>query len=214
MKTFASVTGECRLMAAIVAGVAVVFASTSGQAQPITGSISFTGGADLNGSLAAATAYTGFFDTVSIPSPVVLGGSQTGSFATVPSGTQVTFYPFVFQPFTAPQLLWSFAAGGETYSFTAISLVNATPPSFSSSYLNLQGNGVISITGATSFSPTTASWSYTDTGTGSGPGFNFGASITATPEPSTTSLIAVLALVGCGFRIAARRKSCSRAGVS
>jgi len=195
-------------MAAIVAGVVVVFASTSGQAQPITGSISFTGGADLNGSLAAATAYTGFFDTVSIPSPVVLGGSQTGSFATVSTGTQVTFYPFSFAPFSAPQTLWSFMAGGNTYTFTAISLLNVTPLP---SYLNLQGTGTISITG---FSTTAATWSYTDTGSGSGPGFNFGASITATPEPSTTSLIAVLALVGGAFRIAAGRKSCSRASVS
>jgi hypothetical protein len=208
MNTFASVTGECRLMAVVVAGVVAVFASTSGQAQPITGSISFTGGADLNGSLAAATAYTGFFDTVSIPSPVVLGGSQSGSFATVPTGTQVTFFPFAFLPFTAPQTLWSFTAGADTYTFTALSLLNVTPEP---GYLNLEGAGVISITG---LSDTLATWSYTDTGIGSGPGFNFGASITATPEPSTTSLIAVLALVGGAFRIAARRKSCSQAGVS
>ena len=195
-------------MAAIVAGVAVVFASTSGQAQPINGSISFTGGADVNGSLAAATAYTGFFDTISIPSPVVLGGSQTGSFVTVPTGTQVTFFAFSFLPFSAPQTLWSFATGGSTYTFTATSLLNVTPEP---GYLNLQGDGVISITGHTT---TSATWSYTDTGSGSGPGFNFGASITATPEPSTTSLIAVLALAGGAFRIATGRKSRSQAGVS
>jgi len=208
MKTFASVTGRSRLFAAVVAGVTMVFSSTLAQAQPITGSISFTGGADVNGSLATATAYTGFFDTVSIPTPVVLGGSQTGSFASVPTGTQVTFYPFSFLPFAAPQTLWSFTAGGDTYSFTATSLLNVTPLP---SYLNLQGTGVISITGLAN---TTATWSYTDTGMGTGPGFNFGASITATPEPSTASLMAVLALVGGAVRIAAGRKSFARAVVS
>ncbi len=208
MKTFASVISGCRLTAAVVAGVVAIFASTSGQAQPITGSISFTGGADLNNSLAAATAYTGFFNTVSVPNPVVLGGSQTGSFATVATGTQVTFYPFSFLPFAAPQTLWSFISGGKTYTFTANTLVNVTPLP---SYLNLQGTGTISVTG---FTDTAATWTYTDTGTGAGPGFNFGASINAAPEPSTISLISVLALGAVVFRFAARRKSCSQAGVS
>jgi len=210
MKTFASVTEGSRLFAAVVVGVVAVFSSTLARSQPITGSLSFTGGADVSGGtngLSTATAYTGFFDTASITKPVVLGGSQTGSFASVPTGTQVTFYPFTFLPFTAPQTLWSFTVGADTYSFTATSLVNVTPLP---SYLNLRGTGIVSITG---FANTTATWSYTDTGMGAGPGFNFGASITATPEPSTASLMAVLGLVGVAVRIAARRKPCLEARV-
>jgi hypothetical protein len=209
MKTFASSSSGRRLFAAVVAGVAVVFSSTQARAAaPVTGTISFTGGADLNGSLSTATAYTGFFNSGLITMPVVLGGSQTGSFASVPTGTQVTFYPFTFLPFTAPRTLWSFTAGADTYSFTATSLVNVTPLP---SYLNLQGSGVVSITG---FADTAATWSYTDTGSGAGPGFNFGASITATPEPSTASLMTVLALIGGAVRIAAKRKLCLQDRVS
>lgn len=198
------------MSAAVVAGVVVAFSSTLAQAQPISGSISFTGGADVNGSLSTATAYTGFFDAGSITMPVVLGSSQTGSYASVPTGTQVTFYPFTFLPFTSPQTLWSFTTGGETYSFTATSLSDIVHPG----YLNLTGNGFASITGVTSYTETAATWSYTDTGSGAGPAFNFGATITATPEPSAASLMTVLAVAGGAFRIAARRKSCPPTGVS
>jgi len=199
MKTFASVTGGYRLFAAVVAGLAVVFSSSLVQAQPITGSLSFTGGADVNGSLSTATAYTGFFGSGLGGLPVVLGGSQMGSYASVPTGTAVTFYSFSFLPFTAPQALWSFSVGPTTYSFTATDLTDLHP---GTPVLNLQGDGMLSITGFTS---TPATWSYTDIGTGAGPGFNFGASVTATPEPSVTSLMGALVLVVGAVRIASRR---------
>jgi hypothetical protein len=212
MKTFASVPGGRRSFGTIIAGLTVAFSSILAQAQPITGSISFTGGADITGTLSneTASAYTGFFNTVSIPDPVVLGGSQTGTFLGAPTGTQVTFIPFTFLSFTSPQELWSFSAGGETYTFTATTLVDTVHPD----YLNLSGLGTISITGTINYTDTAATWSYTDTGSGPGPGYNFGASITATPEPSTTSLMTMLALIGGAIRIVARRKSCLPAGVS
>jgi hypothetical protein len=213
MKTFASVPGGCRSFGTVIVGLAVAFSSMLAQAQPITGSIGFTGGADISGTLSneTATAYTGFFNTVSIPMPVVLGGSQTGTFVGAPTGTQVTFFPFTFLPFTtSPQELWSFTAAGETYTFTATTLAEVVHPNF----LNLSGLGTISIMGTINYTDTTATWSYTDTGSGPGPGYNFAASITATPEPSTTSLMTMLALIGGALRIVARRKSCLPAGVS
>jgi len=205
MKTIASVPGRRRLFAAVVVGASVALSSTFAQAGSISGTISFTGGADLNAALITATAYTGFFGSGGA-SPVVLGGSQTGSYAGVAASTPVTFYSFTFLPFTtSPQTLWSFTSGATTYSFKATSLTEIDQPG----YLNLQGIGTASITG---FADTPATWSFTDTGIGAGPGFSFGASITATPEPSTVSLLAVLPLIGLAFRVAAKRKSSLRAG--
>jgi hypothetical protein len=211
MKTFTTVTGGSRLFAAVVVGVVMGFSSTLTQAQPITGSLSFTGGADVTGGtngLSTATAYTGFFGSGSGGKPVVLGGSQSGSYATVPTGTAVTFFPFTFLPFTSPQELWTFSVGPTTYSFTATTLTDMDP---STPFLNLQGTGMLSISG---FTDTTAKWTYTDTGSGPGTAFNFGASIVATPEPSTASLMIVLALVGVVVRIATKRKAGLQACVS
>jgi len=210
MKTFATVTGGSRLFAAVVVGAVMGFSSTLTQAQPITGSLSFTGGADVTGGtngLSTATAYTGFFGSGSGGKPVVLGGSQSGSYATVPTGTAVTFFPFTFLPFT-PQELWTFSVGLTTYSFTATTLTDVDP---GTPFLNLQGTGMLSISG---FTDTTAKWTYTDTGSGPGTAFNLGASIVATPEPSTASLMIVLALVGVAVRIAAKRKAGLEACVS
>jgi hypothetical protein len=211
MKTFATVAGSSRLFAAVVAGVVMGFSSTLTQAQPITGSLSFTGGADVTGGtngLSTATAYTGFFGSGSGGKPVVLGGSQIGSYATVPTGTAVTFFPFTFLPFNSPQELWTFSVGPTIYSFTATTLTDLFP---GTPVLNLQGTGTLAITG---FANTSATWTYTDIGNGPGTAFNFGASITATPEPSTASLMVVLALVGVVVRIVTKRKTGLQACVS
>jgi hypothetical protein len=193
-----------RSLIAPVAGLALAISGLAAQAQPITGTISFVGGADLDGSLTSASNYTGFFQAGGGPSPVVLGGSQTGSYATVANGTQVTFFTFSFLPFTGPQTLWSFTSGATTYSFTATSLLTDT---MHAGFLNLAGDGIAHITG---LADTTATWSYTDTGSGAGPAFSFGGSIAVTPEPSTAALVTTLGLLGYGVRFIARRKSLPR----
>jgi PEP-CTERM motif len=204
MNTFASILKGRRAFTAAIAGITVAVAPMAAQAQSISGTISFTGGANLDEPIATATQYISYFG-VSTPNPVVLGGSQTGTFAAVPAMTQVTFLPFTFLPFTAPQTLWSFTSGGDTYSFTATSLTDINQVG----YLNIQGSGTLSVTG---FANTPATWSYTDTG--SGTAVSFGASITATPEPSTIALMAVFGLIGCAIQIAARRKTSRQGGIS
>jgi hypothetical protein len=198
MNTLASVLKGRSAFAAAAVCVSMATAPMVAQAQSISGTISFTGGATLNNPITNSTAYTGFFGPGTGDLPVVLGGSQTGDFASVPGMTPVTFLPFTFLPFTSPQLLWSFNYGGNSYSFTATTLDDVTQ----SGYLNLQGTGYVSVTG---FADTSAIWSYTDTG--SGTSVSFGASITTTPEPSTISLMAVLGLLGCTVQLAARRKT-------
>jgi hypothetical protein len=199
MKNFASPFSKT--LCAGILGVAMALGSLpAAGAVLISGTIDFTGGASLNAPLQTATAYDSFFGS-SGPLPTVLGGSQTGDYQLVPTGTQVTINPFLFKPYNPLSVLsiplWSFSVGATEYSFTATSiLVVQQLPGF----LNIEGEGVASITG---FSDTTATWSFTDTGGGSGPSFNFGGSIAAVPEAPMMPLMMMIALAGCvlpGFK--------------
>ena len=176
---------------AILGLIAAVILLPSSRAALITGSIDFTGGAVLNSSLQTATGYGSFYGTPG-PSPAVLGGSQTGDYGSVPTGTAVAINPFLFKPYDPSSAvsipLWSFMVGTTEYSFSATSIpfVQQLP-----GYLNVQGEGVASITG---YSDTAATWSFTDTGFGPGTSFNFGGSMTAIPEASLMPLVTALAL--------------------
>jgi hypothetical protein len=190
------------LLVAGISGLTVSVCSPTAQAQPISGTINFTGGAVLNGSLETATAFTSYFGN-GVSLPTVLGGSQTGDYQFVPTGTQVKIDPFSFEPFNPssdPSIpLWSFSVNATQYSFTATSIlvVNQSPH-----FLNVEGAGIASITG---FADTPATWSFTDTGSGAGPSFNFGGSMAVVPEPSITPLVMALPLLGCTL-LGIRRK--------
>jgi hypothetical protein len=175
-----------RKLAAGVIGLTV--ATVGAQAQPtITGEISFSGGATLDGLLNTATAYTAIFGPggPGTGDPLVNSGA-TYSYASVPVDTPVRFTPFTFNPAPAsPFELWSFSFGGSTYSFDVTSVVVYLPRS--STFLNLYGNGTAHITG---FAPTSATWSISDTGS-SGPVFSFG-NVVVVPEPSAAALVLVL----------------------
>jgi hypothetical protein len=199
MNTLVSFLKSRSAFAAAIACAAASTAPMAAQGQSISGTISFTGGANLNNPIATATGYSSFFGPGVGNLPVVLGGSQTGTYGGIAALTPVTFTPFTFLPFTGPQLLWSFSTGGETYSFTATALTDLTQIG----YLNLQGTGFASATGLVNYTDTAATWSYTDTG--SGTSVSFGASITTTPEPSTISLLAVFGLAACAIHIARRK---------
>ena len=199
-----------RLLLATVSGLAAAVCSIAADAQPISGTIDFTGGAVLNGSLETATTFTSYFGN-GVSLPTVLGGSQTGDYQFVPVGTQVTMDPFSFNPFNPSSVvsipLWSFSVNTTKYSFTATSifLVLQSPH-----FLNIEGAGIASITG---FADTPATWSFTDTGSGAGPSFNFGGSIAVVPEPSITPLVMALPLLGC-MLLDIRRKHRPAADVS
>ncbi len=185
-----------KLWAGVLVLAVVVRSLPAAGAVLISGSIDFAGGAVLNGSLQTATAYDSFFGS-SGPLPTVLGGSQTGDYQLVPTGSQVTINPFLFKPYNPSSVLsiplWSFSVGATDYSFMATSILFVEQfPGF----LNVEGEGVASITG---FSDTAATWSFTDTGGGSGPSFNFGGSIAAVPEASIMPLVTAVALVGCAL---------------
>lgn len=182
-----------------ILGLAVVGLWMSAQAQPgINGSISFVGGATLDGPLATATAFTGFTGPSGSGSPVVLGSSTTGDFAGVPGNTAATFSLFTFNP--APvsvNPLWSFNYGGKLYSF---SIASITIDYQSATFLNISGTGMAHIDG---FTDTLGSFSITDTRLGSAPVVTFGASFSVVPEPTSAAL---LLLGGVGIALVSRRR--------
>jgi hypothetical protein len=171
--------------------IALAMTALGAQAQPsITGEISFSGGATLNGPLGSATAFTSVFGPLGpgLDVPVVNSGA-TGSYANVPVGTPVSFTPFTFNPAPASTFqLWSFVDGGSTYSFdvTSVSIAYQLP-----NFLNIEGTGVAYITG---FAPTAGTWGITDTGS-TGSVFTFG-NVVIVPEPSAAALIPLFLLLG------------------
>ena len=82
---------------------------------PVTGSISFAGTTTMDGtSFVSATRFTSF-QSVFVGAPASLSGNYVGT-----SGAAVTMTPFIWSPPTAStpvNPLWTFASGGNTYSF-------------------------------------------------------------------------------------------------
>ncbi|MGA2244252.1 MAG: hypothetical protein ABSH48_04555 [Verrucomicrobiota bacterium] len=137
--------------------------------------------------LASATAATAF-------SGVTVGGTPSGSF-TGTFGDVVSWSGFSW-PGGSASPLWSFTAGGLTYTFN---LANDYVSQQTSTFLNLLGNGTLDITGgSSSYTPTAASWSFTisnPTG-GAHPNFNFtfANSQVSVPDGAATAMLLGIAL--------------------
>lgn len=182
----------------VLAGLLLAGFAGSAHAQSfINGDIQFTGGATLDtGNLATATAFTQIFGPGGPGTmPLVLGGgTATGDYASVPTGTQVVFQTFSFAPGGPVSPLWTFMANGNTYTFNASTITVAFQNQF---FLDIQGTGTATITGVDNFTPTPGTWEITDTGVGNVPVFTFGAATDVggnpAPEPSTTVLLLVSA---------------------
>lgn len=169
-------------LAAGLVGLAIVgFASPVFSAPSITGTIQFVGGANLNGPLDTATGFSAMFGPLGTGDPLVRSGA-TGTFSTVPSGTDAPFSLFNFNPSPgSPFTLWSFSIGATSYSFDATSVVISDQ---NANFLDLEGNGVAHVTG---YADTPGTWSITLTG--AGPTFTFGEQTTIVPEPSAAALV-------------------------
>ena len=183
-----------RLGGGSVVLIALGFGLAAEGQSAISGSIAFVGGATLNGPISTATAFTSIFGPSGSGTPVVLAGYQSDAYASVPDNTPTTYFNvFTFNPPQAtPFPLWGLTAGGVTYTFQVTS---ATVPLQNQFFLDIQGNGVASITGgSTSYFDTTGAWRITSTGVGSVPVFTFGADATV-PVPEPSSLVLLLGLV-------------------
>ncbi len=175
---------------------ALLLAGVSAQAQGISGTIQFSGGALLdNPDLGLATQFLSIYGpTGPGSSPGVIAATETGNYVGIANGTPAAFTPFTFSPAASSVIpLWTLTVGGNTYSFNATSVQVAFQ---NSDFLDIAGTGTAFITGMT---PTTGTWSITDTGgDGSVPVFTFGAATQVgsviVPEPSTLAILSVLVL--------------------
>jgi hypothetical protein len=180
-------------MKALMAAFAVaLLACATAQAVPITGQVTINGTATLNNqNLNQATAATSFSNAQTF-------APLTGSYATVPLNTPVTFNPFSWSPSSAPvSPLWSFVTGGRTYQFNLLSLGVVSQ---SSTFLNITGIGTLTISGTgPTFDPTTGAWSFTISNAGGNPSntftFGFNSQNTALPEGGSALALLGMSLV-------------------
>jgi hypothetical protein len=168
--------------AAVTLGLASIV-----RAGPITGSIEMNGSYSLNGVL-TATAFTSFSGWT------VDGGllGPTGTFAGT-AGDAVTMTPFTFKSFTGPlDPLWTFVAGGVTYSFdltsvTGVAVLGAVV---------LSGNGWL--TDGVAGDTTAGTWSFTG-GLGKGGTLTIASAPASVPDGGATVVLLGVALSGLGF---------------
>ena len=182
----------------VTVAVALIGVATTVQAIPITGAVTFAGGALLNtASAGTATMVTGWNGGVGGPAnPFTI--SSSGNLATA-ALTPVAF--------TAPMLfnnpgqlsLWSYVSSisGTTFTFN---LIASSIFSQGAGTVSVVGTGTIVASGAGSagLSATPGTWTFTtsDPGTGTGPTFSFQAATGAIPDGGTTVLLLGAALSG------------------
>lgn len=148
-----------RFKLVLVLGIAVL-ATVMTNATSITGSIRFGGTSTVTSSLSAVG--VGYNDWGSPGTdPVVLGGTQTGSYSGVSAGTSATWSPLSFSPPAASVTpLWDMFFGGRNYNFSATSLNVLWTDG---TYANLEGTGIAHISG---YDDTDGSWTATATSQG------------------------------------------------
>ena len=179
-----------------VASVALAMGmSLTMQAASITGGISLAGGpiGVNSGDLATGTAVTSF--------GVVHVSNVNGDFTPAVAGTLVTTTTgFTFLPGLSPSPalnVWSFAVGGNTYSFDlgVINNVSQGVMANGTHFLNISGSGTLHITGFTD-----TPGSYIFTANSAAETFSFsssnGAQPPSVPDGGTTAILMGVALSG------------------
>jgi hypothetical protein len=175
----------------------LLFAGFTSQAVPIVGGISMSGNVVPTGNLDSGP--------VSFVFPTAVGvTSVSGSYLPVPTGLAsppVTYNPFSAVPASVlPMNLWHFVSGGLNYSFDlgSMSIISRGIDINGNPFINLQGAGILKITG---FTDTAGSWLFTANSASST--FSFSSSNGAfVPDGGTTAMLlgSALALLGMARR--------------
>jgi len=180
-------------------GVVLAGLGTSVQAIPITGQISFAGGAVLNANLPSATTFS-FVTAFALPSP-----ESSGTFAPANPSDPVTYYaPFKYtvEALPAHPEAWSIVFGGNTYSYYA---TGVTKDSYfvqgGLGFVNIGGTGYVELDNLLS-TKTYGTWSATLTGQNNNPTPTFGATYifpASVPDGGMTASLLGLGMIGCAF---------------
>jgi len=180
-----------KTLAMIAVAAAILGFSASVQANPINGSLNFTGGIMTYNS----TAVTSFGGTTTVAGGAV---APTGDYIGT-QGATVTFVPggFTFSPLGIVNPLWTFSVGGVNYSFALNSVTSVTEVGGPLPSLHVEGWGMLHIDGG--FTDTTGFFSLSSTGTGSS--FGFVAANVAVPDGGNTLMLLGSALSVLGFGV-------------
>ncbi|PYL75264.1 MAG: hypothetical protein DMF27_12515 [Verrucomicrobia bacterium] len=171
--------------------------SQQAQAVPITGTIQLGGAVQFDSSsLNMAHRVNVWFDTFGNPGHSTVQPGNTGTFAMILPGTQVTMaQPWIFNPSTPTPGLWSVA--GFTFN-----LMSSTVVSQSATFLSIEGHGIE--TGPAGFDATPMTWAFTTQNAGghSHMVFSFsanGSSGTGVPDGGATVMLLGAALGALGM---------------
>jgi hypothetical protein len=180
---------------ALVVGVIAAMSVTSAvQAEPITGSISMQGLANLANAAGDPASISTATEVIFVPGYVQVGTSG-GDFGTVAAFSPVTMgSPWIFNPSTALPALWT-VTGSDGFTFT----FDVASDSFTQlgDSLNIIGSGTISSSNP-DYDPTAFTWSiyFEDPPSGGPVEFNFSAYTEAVPDGGLTVAFLGLALAG------------------
>jgi hypothetical protein len=173
--------------------------SQQAQAVPITGTIQLGGAVrfDTN-SLNTASQVNIWFDDNNNPGHSTVQPGNTGTFAAIPAGTQVTMtQPWIFNPSTPTPALWSVA--GFTFDLASSTIIVQNP-----FVLAIMGTGTVH--GPAGFDDTPMDWAFTTQSAGGATHlvFSFSANGTAqgVPDGGTTVMLlgATLGALGMARR--------------
>ena len=180
------------------AACAMILAQAT-QAIPINGVIDISGTAVLDNTLGSATKVTGFAGTA------VDFLTQTGAFLGT-DGDAVTMHTFGWNPVSLPtNPLWKFtdSTTGWTYSFDLSSL---SVEKQTANFLNITGDGSLSITGTGSpYSTTDGSWSFTISSSTTSEKFAFGFDSETSSVPDGGATVALLGSAMVGLSMLRRK---------
>ena len=170
---------------AMVAVAASGLACQQAQAIPITGSMTFTGGAKFDTASLATASTVNTFSNTNVQDA---DGSFTGISGPVTMSAPWTFAPV---PGLARPALWSI--GGFTFDLAGTTAVER-PKVGNIQFLVITGVGTLF--GPAGFDPTHVTWSFSTQSPSSGGNFSFSASTSAVPDGGMTVTLLGAALIG------------------